>query len=243
MTVQPDGFLGPTLNYATTNGGISVPSSSYYLFPEQVGTLSFSSRIVNNSRRRGAVQLIQQSTADNVRIFIQRTDNGAGFTGQTANLTIQASKKGTSTFSTITPTVTEIGNGWYDLALTSTHTNTLGNMTFHITLPNGVGNDDLIIQIVAFNPNDANALGLGTITLPSGAVVTNGSNTSATFQTNFSSTTNNTYNNGYLVFTSGTLINQVQKVSGYSGSTFFITVGSAFTGSPSGGDTFYIINR
>jgi hypothetical protein len=39
------------------------------------------------------------------------------------------------------------------------------------------------------------------------------------------------------------LINQVQKISAYSGSTFFITVSVAYTTAPSGGDTFYIINR
>jgi len=53
-----------------------------------------------------------------------------GLTG--ATLTITASKNGAA-FASITPTVTERGDGWYNLALTSAHTDTLGDLVLHIT--------------------------------------------------------------------------------------------------------------
>ncbi len=49
-----------------------------------------------------------------------------------ATLTITASKAGAA-FASISPTVTDRGSGWYSLALTTTHTNTLGDFALHIT--------------------------------------------------------------------------------------------------------------
>lgn len=73
----------------------------------------------------------EQNTASNEMILmIQSSDHVTGLTG--ASLTITASKDG-GTFSSITPTVTERGNGWYNLALTALHKDTLGNLVLHIT--------------------------------------------------------------------------------------------------------------
>ncbi len=72
-----------------------------------------------------------QSTAFNRPIFMVGTaDHITGLAGLT--LTITASKDGAA-FASISPTVTDLGNGWYSLALTTTHTNTLGALAFHIT--------------------------------------------------------------------------------------------------------------
>lgn len=57
-------------------------------------------------------------------------DHVSGKTGLT--LTITASKDGGS-FASISPTVTELANGWYKLALTSSHTDTVGDLALHIT--------------------------------------------------------------------------------------------------------------
>lgn len=74
---------------------------------------------------------IKQSTARNLLIYmIDSVDHISGKTGLT--LTITASKDGAA-FATITPTVTERGNGWYSLALTTAHTDTVGELAFHIT--------------------------------------------------------------------------------------------------------------
>ena len=73
----------------------------------------------------------KQSTAKNVMILmVDSTDHVTGKTGLT--LTITASKDG-GAFASISPTVTERGNGWYNIALTSGHTDTLGDLALHIT--------------------------------------------------------------------------------------------------------------
>jgi len=89
---------------------------------------------------------VKQSSTANIMVFMtDSTDHVTGKTGLT--LTITASKNGAA-FASITPTVTERGNGWYNLALTASHTDTIGDFCLHIT---GTGADptDLKINIVA----------------------------------------------------------------------------------------------
>lgn len=74
---------------------------------------------------------LKQSTAANVMVFM--TDSSDHLTGKTGlTLAITASKNGAA-FGSISPTVTERGNGWYNVALTTSHTDTLGELAFHIT--------------------------------------------------------------------------------------------------------------
>lgn len=87
---------------------------------------------------------ISLSTAYNLAVFM--TDSSDHVTGKTGlTLTITASKDG-GAFASISPTVTELASGWYKLALTSSHTDTLGDLALHIT---GTGADptDLAAQI------------------------------------------------------------------------------------------------
>lgn len=89
---------------------------------------------------------IKQSTAKHVMVLmVDGTDHVTGKTGLT--LTINASKDG-GAFAAITPTVTERGAGWYDLALTSGNTDTLGDLALHIT---GAAADpaDLVLLVEA----------------------------------------------------------------------------------------------
>lgn len=73
----------------------------------------------------------KQSTAKNVMVLmVDSTDHVTGKTGLT--LTITASKDG-GAFASISPTVTERGNGWYSVALMASHTDTLGDLALHIT--------------------------------------------------------------------------------------------------------------
>ena len=73
----------------------------------------------------------KQSTAKNVMVLmVDSTDHVTGKTGLT--LTITASKDG-GAFGSISPTVTERGNGWYSVALTASHTDTLGDLALHVT--------------------------------------------------------------------------------------------------------------
>jgi hypothetical protein len=81
------------------------------------------------------------------------------------------------------------------------------------------------------------------LTRVTGAVASDGSNTSAYFKTDLVSTKTDAYKDSYLKMTSGTCVNQVKKISGYNGSTKFITLSSALTDTPSAADTFMIINE
>jgi hypothetical protein len=79
------------------------------------------------------------------------TDHVTGKTG--ATLTITLSKDGAA-FASISPTVTERGDGWYSLALTSGNTDTLGDLVLHITA-SGADPIDLREQVFAALPGDS----------------------------------------------------------------------------------------
>lgn len=73
----------------------------------------------------------KQSTAKNVMLLmVGAADHITGLAGLT--LTITASKDG-GAFASISPTVTDRGNGWYSIALTASHTDTLGDLALHVT--------------------------------------------------------------------------------------------------------------
>jgi hypothetical protein len=90
----------------------------------------------------------KKDTAKNVMVFMtDSTDHVTGKTGLT--LTVTISKDG-GAFSAISPTITERGDGWYNLALTTTHLNTVGDTALHIT---AVGADptDILLLIEGGN--------------------------------------------------------------------------------------------
>jgi hypothetical protein len=47
----------------------------------------------------------------------------------------------------------------------------------------------------------------------------------------------------FVKFTSGALINQTRKITGYGGTSKLILVSTGFTATPAVGDTFIIINQ
>jgi hypothetical protein len=92
------------------------------------------------------MRLLKQSTAYNLEVFM--TDSADHISGKASlTLTITASKDGAA-FASITPTVTDLGSGWYNLALTTTHTNTVGDFALHIT-STGADPSDLVMQVRA----------------------------------------------------------------------------------------------
>lgn len=104
---------------------------------------------------------VKLSTAVNITILaIDSADHVTGKTGLAAGFTIYATKAAGSP-ATITPTVTELDatnvKGLYKLALTSSHTDTLGELTLHIT---GSGMDplDLKWQVATYLPGEAATL-------------------------------------------------------------------------------------
>lgn len=75
-------------------------------------------------------------------------------------------------------------------------------------------------------------------------VVSNAGNTATTFQTDLTETTTDHWANGpFVQMTSGLLSGQVRKITAYDGTTKFLTVTTAFTGTPAAGDTIRIVNQ
>jgi hypothetical protein len=77
-----------------------------------------------------------------------------GLTG--ATLTITLSKDGAA-FASISPTVTERGTGWYNVALTTAHTDTLGDFVLRATAASA-DPIDLREQVFALLPGDSVAV-------------------------------------------------------------------------------------
>ena len=97
-------------------------------------------------------QLKQSAAYTRMVLMVSATDHITGLAG--ATLTINASKAG-GAFAVITPTVTDRGNGWYSLALTAAHTDTLGDLALRITAT-GADPTDVLDQVTAQDPNVAN---------------------------------------------------------------------------------------
>lgn len=92
------------------------------------------------------MRLVKQNAAYNLTVFMtDAVDHVSAKTGLT--LTITASKDGAA-FGAITPTVTELANGWYKLALTASHTDTVGDLALHVT-GSGADPTDLVLQVRA----------------------------------------------------------------------------------------------
>ncbi len=84
------------------------------------------------------------------------TDKTLAKTGLT--LTVTASKAGAA-FASISPTVTEISSGWYKVALTSSHTDTLGELIIRATA-SGADDGEKPCQVV---PERATAAALNVV--------------------------------------------------------------------------------
>ena len=92
----------------------------------------------------GSKMILQQSTAYTRMFFmIDSADHRSGKTGLTVAVTL--SKNG-GTFAAAGGSVTEVASGWYKIALTTTDTNTAGQLTFHCTSA-GADNKDFDDQI------------------------------------------------------------------------------------------------
>ncbi len=89
-------------------------------------------------------------------LLVDSADHVTGKTGVT--LTITASKTG-GAFASITPTVTERGSGWYAVSLSSSHTDSLGDLALHVTAT-GADPVDVVFQVIAVNKFDAAGFGL-----------------------------------------------------------------------------------
>lgn len=75
------------------------------------------------------------------------------------------------------------------------------------------------------------------------STVNDASATTTSFVTNLASTTDNFYNNAFLLFTSGALKGQCREISDYDGSSKTITLATALTSAPADTVEFVIVGR
>jgi len=114
------------------------------------------------SRRRIPMQTLKLSTADDVRFTMRSSTTGALLAGLTV-FVVSLCKKGGTSHATITPTITDLGGGLYNMALTTAHTNTLGIATIIVTSTGAMTNADIAVDVVAVDRNDAVAGGMSNL--------------------------------------------------------------------------------
>lgn len=79
--------------------------------------------------------ILKQSTAfTRMFLMVDSADHVSGKTGLSSpdSITLTISKAGGS-FAAVGGTISEVANGWYKVSLTTTDTNTLGDLAFHAT--------------------------------------------------------------------------------------------------------------
>lgn len=117
------------------------------------------------------------------------------------------------------------------------------NARYSVVLTAAEMNADLVhfyCQKTTIDPVDER---LATDASPSGTIVANGGNTGLTFKTDRTEATNDYWKDALILFTSGTQIEEIKRVTAYDGTTKFITVQGGFPLTPSGGDRFLLINH
>jgi hypothetical protein len=147
-----------------------------------------------------AERYLAQSTAASVRVvMISSTDHITGVEGLT--LTVKAAKAGTSALTDITAgvTVTDIDDGIYDVALSTSHTDTLGPLSLRVT---ATGADESDVQCLVEPP----------LTVANGAVnadtvfISGDSTAADRLETMLDGTGGNTLSLGALAITGGATI-------------------------------------
>ncbi len=182
MTTQVDGGDLPVGSYSgpTGNGMIGFPSSDIPVgFPTIPypggGLLGFKPGLLPNGLFYGTGITIGLSIGG--RVMMEATQNvakhvsvvlrdatGAGVAisaGMLASFVYSLKKGGQTTYSTITPVATVVGTtGRLDLAFTASHLDTIGEAALNVTGLGILPNDDLTIDVIAVNKNDAVRAGL-----------------------------------------------------------------------------------
>jgi hypothetical protein len=122
---------------------------------------------------------LRYNTATEIDFFMpDDSDPWSGKTGLTS-ITVQYKKQGQDEFTTLSsPTITEIGNGWYKLSVPTTLVDTYGFLVIRFSA-SGAKSQQQQYQVVAFNPYDSN-MGLSNLDvavssrLPNGNVTVGG---------------------------------------------------------------------
>lgn len=124
-------------------------------------------KLVTGLSKGVPMQEAKQGVAKDFSVIMRdpSTGFGAPLPGLILNgLTVLMKKGGATSYVTITPTLTAVGgSGLLNLALTASHLDTLGVAAINITGPGVLPNDDLFIDVVAFDKNDSVRGGLSAL--------------------------------------------------------------------------------
>lgn len=206
------------------------------------------------------MQFLKADTAKILRMgpFV---DSGDGVTPETAltiaQADIQISKDGGAFAQTsaTSPTTTHDADGWYQIPLTATDTNTEGPLVVQLTMTGALivwkefmvveanvydslfsaaGTDYLHVDVLRVNNNFTARV----------TALADGTGTATAFGTNLDLTysTDDTFNDRSIIFISGNLNGQAGRITDYNGTTGVVTVASgSFTQAPANNDILIIV--
>lgn len=95
------------------------------------------------------VYQVLQNTPVTISVFMRDASTGLPITGLSPSaFTIKLKKSTQGSFSTITPTVTEVGLGWYDIAITAAQTDTVGKAPLEVAATGAATRDDTVMDVI-----------------------------------------------------------------------------------------------
>jgi len=106
--------------------------------------------------------LVKQGVSGSVPFFMpDETDPWSGKSGlDTGVITVEYLRATDNGFNlVVSPAITELGGGWYRYSYSSSEVSIFGPVIFRFTAA-GAKTQQVMLQVVAFDPNDASGLGL-----------------------------------------------------------------------------------
>ena len=194
------------------------------------------------------MSLIPYSTEKQMTVLIMNAD-GSPATGKSVDCSIRRSSDGKwwegtgSTWEVAKQdnAMSEIGNGlyYYDFSATGVGSSDDTIVVYYeeSTIP-CYGTDEFQVTELFDEVSDVNSL----LEAVRGEAVTDGSNTTLTFETDLAETSDDFYNNLQIKFETGPNIGQARRISDYNGTTKFVTVDDSFDTIPVTTDEFVIIS-
>ena len=105
---------------------------------------------------------VTQSTAVTVSVFMRDPSTGLGLPGLASSMVVSVSKAGAA-FTTLSPVITDRSFGYYSIGLLVADTGTLGMSPVRVTAPTALDNNELVLNVIAINKNDAVHMGLSSL--------------------------------------------------------------------------------
>lgn len=161
---------------------------------------------------------IKQNT--NVNVMVMMTDADTHINGIAGlTLSVSVSKNG-GAFSSISRTITDRGFGWYNVALLSADTNTLGDLVLHVDGGATADPTDLVLSVSAATNDDVYALlqvvdgKIDTLQISVNSGFTAVDSDLTAIQTDINAIQSDVTNIGVIVVQSDTLVEEIHQIQG-----------------------------